>query len=128
MFSFLSAAACSSPPASTLLSPVFITANVLLAGGQLVPHHSTSLSLLARLLLSLAHLGFSAWALTQLCSGPIFCWHSLLGLVSLAKLSEALWRCWPARLSSAVTSLYTEVFQPLAVSKEDFQLILKDSR
>merc|ERR1711884_361612 len=58
----------------------------------------------------------------------VFCWHSLLGLVSLAKLSEALWRCWPASLQPNLTKLFNEVFQPLGVSKEDFLLILKDSR
>merc|ERR1719347_1840450 len=79
MFSFLSQSPCSLSPAP-LTSTIFITANVLLAGGQLLPHSSTSLGLLVRLLLTLSHLTFSAWSLTILCSGPAFCWHSLLSL------------------------------------------------
>ena len=131
MFSFLSLDPCSLPPsttATTFLSPVFLAANLLLAVAQVLPQSSPLLGLLVRLLLSLAHVTFSAWALTSLCSTTVFCWHSLLGLASLAKLSEALWRCWPPSLQANLTKLFNEVFQPLGVSKEDFLLILKDSR
>ena len=114
--------------ATSFLSPVFLAGNLLLGLAQILPHSSDLLGLLVRLLLSLAHITFSAWALTNLCSTTVFCWHSLLGLASLAKLSEALWRCWPASLQPNVTKLFNEVFHPLGVSKEDFLLILRDSR
>ena len=74
---------------------------------------------------------------------PLFCWHSVLGLVSLAKFSEvggcssrdnqckcmvqAVWRCWPPSLHSSVRSLYAEMFQPLGVTREDFVTLLRDS-
>ena len=132
MFSFLSLdPGCPPSPstsATTFLSPVFLAANLLVCLAQILPHTSNLLGLLVRLLLSMAHITFSAWALTNLCSTTVFCWHSLLGLVSLAKLSEALWRCWPASLQPNLTKLFNEVFHPLGVSKEDFLLILKDSR
>jgi len=126
MFSFLSECPASQEP--IYFSPVYLTSNLLLAVGLLIPQTSPSCSVALRLFLSLSHLAAALWALTDLCSVPVFCWHVVLLLTSIAKFSETLWRCWPSAVPSNVLPLYSEVFLPLGVSKEDMMLLLKDSR
>ena len=86
---------CTAPDSG--LSPVtslYWTASILLVVSLGLPWHhphsasSAPLRVWARLLLSLSHLGLAAWAYSDLCSVQLFCWHSLLLLVSVAKFSE----------------------------------------
>jgi len=126
MFSFLAKCPDSQDPIS--FSPIYLTSNLLLAVGLLIPQSSPSCSVALRLFLSIAHLASCIWALVDLCSIPVFCWHAVLMLVSLAKFSEILWRCWPASIPLNVMDLYSEVFLPLGTSKEDMMLLLRDSR
>jgi len=126
MFSFLSKCPDSQDPIS--FSPVYLTSNLLLAAGLLIPQSSPSCSVALRLFLSVSHIASCTWALVDLCSVPVFCWHAVLLLISLAKFSEILWRCWPASVPSNVLNLYSEVFLPLGTSKEDMMLLLRESR
>jgi len=126
MFSLLPE--CSGTQEYISFSPIYLTANLLLAAGLLVPQSSPSCSVVLRLFIALSHLVFCSWALVDLCSVPVFCWHAVLFLVSLAKFTEILWRCWPSSLPSNVEELYAEMFLPLGVSKEDMMLLLRHSR
>lgn len=126
MFSFLAECPDSQDPIS--FSPIYLTSNLLLAAGLLIPQSSPSCSVALRLFLSLSHMAACVWALIDLCSIPVFCWHAVLMLISLAKFSEILWRCWPASVPANVMGLYSEVLLPLGVSKEDMVLLLRDSR
>ena len=92
MFSFLTSN-CSNTSISSMtpeseVSSVYLTANILLAMAMVIPHTSSVTAVLVRMIFSMAHLTYSAWAYSDLCSIPFFCWHSVLALVSIAKFSE----------------------------------------
>ena len=83
---------CPDPSPGSPVTGLHLTASILLVSGLGLPWpHSrpaSPLSVGVRLLLGLAHLGLAAWAYSDLCSVQLFCWHSLLFLVSVAKFSE----------------------------------------
>ena len=91
-------------PGSPVTS-LYLTASILLLVSLCIPWtHSPTASasarcVWARFLLSLSHLALAAWAFSDLCSVPLFCWHSLLFLVSLAKFSEVRSLCSPMHSS-----------------------------
>ena len=48
--------------------------------------------------LSLSHLSYCIWSYSDLCSVTMFCWHSVLFMVSIAKFSEVKLRFTKIRI------------------------------
>ena len=84
---------CSNSTITTTDSSItssYMTASMIMCLALVTPHSSTQLCVVTRSLLSLSHLVYCVWSYSQLCSVSLFCWHSVLFMVSIAKFSEVM--------------------------------------
>lgn len=92
----------------------------LFAIGFLIPHKHYVTSLISHAFIAASHVVIVVWGIVHICSPDVFGWNLLFLLFNLVHGGFYLWKCWPVPLQRELTDLYTVVFKPFDVKKQDF--------
>lgn len=92
----------------------------MFAIGFLIPHKSYLTSFLSHVFISLAHIVMTFWGLLYICSPDVFGWNLFFFILNIIHAGYYLWKVWPVALQRELTDLYTTVFKPFDVKKQEF--------
>ncbi|OWF52518.1 blood vessel epicardial substance-A-like [Mizuhopecten yessoensis] len=100
---------------------LFQLANLCLVLSFLTPTNFHHHAFFLRFILGFGYLFFSIWAGIFVCMPDVLSWNCLFFVVNTGHLSLLLYRMFPTRFRSELDELYSKVFKPLKVTRQQFK-------
>lgn len=104
---------------------LFQLANLCLILSFLIPNRFRHHPLCLRLFLGLGYLFFSLWSGLIVCMPDVLGWSAAFFLVNLLYLCYIGYRILPSRANKHLDELYKNLFEPLQVSKMEYDCLVK---
>lgn len=99
---------------------LFQLANLCLVLSFLTPSSFQHHTFFLRFILGFGYLFFSVWAGAFVCMPDVLIWNCVCFVVNLAHFCYLAYRMFPTRFRSELDELYSKVFKPLKVSRQQF--------
>ncbi|XP_069139143.1 blood vessel epicardial substance-A-like [Argopecten irradians] len=100
---------------------LFQLANLCLVLSFLTPTNFQHHAFFLRFVLGFGYLFFSVWAGIFVCMPDVLIWNCIFFIVNTGHLSYLIYRMFPTRFRSELDELYSKVFKPLKVTRQQFR-------
>lgn len=104
---------------------LFQLANMCLILSFLIPNRFRHYSFCLRLFLGLGYLFFALWSGLFVCMPDVLGWSAVFFLVNLIYLCYIGYRILPSRGNKVLDELYQTLFEPLRVSRSEYDSLVK---